>query len=322
MNIVNCTPMRIAMNYVNRNKIILLIITLITLISITSISAYLSLLTKNEQTMVGGFDGERAYRDVVSQMEFGPRTTGSTAHAQTVEYISHQLTAAGWTVHQQDVIVSGKEIKNLIATRRNRPIKDKADWIILGAHYDSRLMADRDPDEMRRSQPVPSANDGASGVAVLLELARVLPEDMDENVWLAFFDAEDNANISNWKGIMGSQAFVDSLIAEPDAVVIVDMIGDEDLNIFIERNSDISLVTSIWGIAASLGYSKYFIPLPKHGITDDHTPFLNEGISAVDIIDFDYAYWHSTQDTLDKVSAKSLQIVGEVVYTWITTRGQ
>ena len=314
--------MRIAISYINHNKIILLIITLIILIPITSIAAYLGLLTINEQTMVGGFDGERAYRDVVSQMEFGPRTPGSTAHAQTVEYISQQLTAAGWTVHQQDVIVTGKEIKNIIATRGNQPVMGNTDWIILGAHYDSRLMADRDPDEMRRAQPVPSANDGASGVAVLLELARVLPEDMDKNVWLAFFDAEDNANISDWRGIMGSQAFVDSLIAEPDAVVIVDMIGDEDLNIFIERNSDISLVTSIWGTAASLGYSKYFIPLPKHGISDDHTPFLNEGISAVDIIDFDYAYWHSTQDTLDKVSAKSLQIVGEVVYTWITTRGQ
>ncbi|MCJ7657976.1 MAG: M28 family peptidase [Anaerolineales bacterium] len=255
-------------------------------------------------------------------MEFGPRTSGSSAHAQTVEYISKQLTAAGWTVHQQDVIVTGKEIKNIIATRGNQPVEDKTDWIIMGAHYDSRLMADRDPDEMKRTQPVPSANDGASGVAVLLELARVLPEDMDENVWLAFFDAEDNANISDWRGIMGSQAFVDSLIVVPDAVVIVDMIGDDDLNIFIEKNSDISLVTSIWGTAASLGYAKYFIPFPKYGITDDHTPFLNEGIPAVDIIDFDYAYWHSTQDTIDKVSAKSLQIVGEVMYTWITTRDQ
>jgi len=314
--------MRIATNYIKHNKIQLIIISIIILIPIISLSAYLGLQTRNSLLKEGGFDGERAFLDVLNQMEFGPRTSGSNAHAQTVEYISKQLTAAGWTVHQQDVIVTGKEIKNIIATRGNQPVEDKTDWIIMGAHYDSRLLADRDPDELKRTQPVPGANDGASGVAVLLELARVLPEDMDENVWLVFFDAEDNANISDWRGIMGSQAFVDSLIVVPDAVVIVDMIGDDDLNIFIEKNSDISLVSSIWGTAASLGYANYFILFPKHGITDDHTPFLNAGIPAVDIIDFDYAYWHSSQDTIDKVSANSLQIVGDVMYTWITTRDQ
>lgn len=312
--------MRIAIIDTTSNKKIILFLSLIILIPITALFTYLSLQTRDNPNKREGFDGERAYLDVVLQMDLGPRTPGSTAHEQTVEYITHQLTTNGWAVQQQEVVVDGKALKNIVASRGDKQVDELAEWIILGAHYDSRLLADRDPDEMKRAQPVPGANDGASGVAVLLELARVLPEDMDDNVWLVFFDAEDNANISDWSGIMGSQAFVNSLDDVPDAVVIVDMIGDADLNIFVERNSDITLVTSIWGTAASLGYSQYFIPLPKYGITDDHTPFLNEGIPAVDIIDFDYTYWHTTQDTIDKVSAKSLQIVGEVVFTWITTR--
>ena len=312
--------MRIATDYINPNKKTILILSLIILIPIIALLTYLGLQTRNNLEKKEEFDGERAYLDVVIQMDLGPRTPGSTAHEQTVEYILQQLTTTGWTVQQQEVMVDGKALKNIVASRGDKQVDEQADWIILGAHYDSRLLADRDPDEMKRVQPVPGANDGASGVAVLLELARVLPENMDDNVWLVFFDAEDNANISDWSGIMGSQAFVNSLDAVPDAVVIVDMIGDADLNIFVERNSDIALVTSIWGTAASLGYTQYFIPLPKHRITDDHTPFLNEGIPAVDIIDFDYTYWHTTQDTIDKVSAKSLQIVGDVIFTWITTR--
>ena len=311
--------MRIAITPIKLFNYIIFTITIILLLLISSILVNSKYLDINKPQEEGGFNGERAYLDVVAQMEFGPRTPGSIAHDQTIDYISQQLTNAGWLVQQQEMLFKGKQIKNILATRGSQQSEEKAEWIIIGAHYDSRLKADRDTEKMKRSEPVPGANDGASGVAVLLELARVLPEDMDVNVWLVFFDAEDNANISTWEGILGSRAFVNSLIELPDAVVILDMIGDADLNIFIEKNSDITLVSSIWGTAASLGYTNIFIPFPKHGIIDDHTPFLNEGIPAVDIIDFDYAFWHSTQDTIDKITSDSLQIVGEVVYTWITT---
>jgi Zn-dependent M28 family amino/carboxypeptidase len=312
--------MRIANITKNTLKPIVLIIASILLIFIISILIYSKYQITNNTQKWGGFNGERAFLDVIKQMEFGARIPGSTAHDQTTDYISQQLNKAGWLVQRQEEIYRGKQVINIIATRGNHQTEEKAEWIIIGAHYDSRIKADRDPDIHKRSEPVPGANDGASGVGVLLELARVLPEDLDKNIWLVFFDAEDNANITTWEGIMGSREFVKSLIELPDAVVILDMIGDADLNIFIERNSDFSLVTSIWRTAASLGYSNYFIPLPKHSIIDDHTPFLNEGIPAVDIIDFDYPYWHTTQDTIDKITPKSLQIVGEVVYTWITTR--
>jgi Zn-dependent M28 family amino/carboxypeptidase len=119
---------------------------------------------------------------------------------------------------------------------------------------------------------------------------------------------------------MGSRAFVSTLTERPQSVVIVDMVGDSDLNLFIERNSDAALTSEIWTQAASLGYGKYFIASPKYAMIDDHTPFLDAGIPAVDIIDFDYPYWHTSADTADKVSAHSLQAVGETLWAWIESQ--
>jgi Zn-dependent M28 family amino/carboxypeptidase len=116
---------------------------------------------------------------------------------------------------------------------------------------------------------------------------------------------------------MGSRAYVENLTQPPEAVVILDMIGDADLNIYQERNSDPELVQEIWAQAAALGHDQVFLPQKKYAILDDHTPFLEEGIAAVDIIDFDYPYWHTTSDTLEKVSPASLQVVGEVVTAWL-----
>ena len=133
-----------------------------------------------------------------------------------------------------------------------------------------------------------------------------------------FFDAEDNGDVPSWDWILGSQAFVEQLEGEPDAVVILDMIGDTDLNIYLEQNSSSTLSAEIWAQAAALGHADHFIPVPKYRILDDHIPFLNAGIRAVDIIDFDYPYWHTTEDTADKVSAESLQVVGETILAWLS----
>ena len=119
---------------------------------------------------------------------------------------------------------------------------------------------------------------------------------------------------------MGSRAFVDALDTRPEAVVIVDMIGDASQDIYIERNSDPALVDEIWGIAGELGYSDRIIPTPRHSMLDDHTPFLEAGIPAVDMIDFDYAYWHTTDDTPDKISAESLEAVGATLQEWLLRR--
>ena len=261
------------------------------------------------------FDGDQAFEHVVTQMEFGERTPGSLGHDQTVEWMVDELTSSNWDVSVQELPYGEYVIRNVIANRGSgKP------WIILGAHYDTRFFADQDSDPEMQLRPVPGANDGASGVAVLLELARVLPIDLPGDIWLVFFDAEDNGDISGWDWILGSQAFVDVLEGEPDAVVVIDMIGDKDLEIYWEKNSDFELTSEIWQVASDLGYDEYFISQPGYRIIDDHMPFLRVGIPAVDIIDFDYPAWHTVDDTIDKVSARSLEVVGKVLYHWLLTR--
>lgn len=257
------------------------------------------------------FDGQRAYADVQTQVAFGARVPGSEGHAQVVEWIGQELVKAGWQVEVQESEALGHPVKNIVAKRSAEPPQ-----IIIGAHYDSRMFADNDPDAAQHTSFVPGANDGASGVAVLLELARSLPKETVP-VWLVFFDAEDNGRIEGWDWILGSREFVKNNPVQPRAVLIVDMIGDADLNIYKERNSNPDLTDEIWEVAKGLGHESKFIPEYKYSMLDDHTPFLEAGLPAVDIIDFDYPYWHTVQDTPDKVSAESLQAVGETLRAWI-----
>jgi len=261
------------------------------------------------------FSGERAFQDIEFQVSLGPRIPGTQAHNQVVDWITSELTQSGWEVEIQQDEILGQRVNNIVGKRGGEYVIGEP-WIIVGAHYDSRIYADQDPDPEMRMQAVPGANDGASGVAVLLELARTIPKDSGQDIWLVFFDAEDNGNIAGWDWILGSRAFVQSLNSKPDAVIIVDMIGDADLNIYMEQGSDPEISTEIWEIAKQLGYSQ-FIPTSKYHILDDHVPFLEAGIRAVDIIDFDYPYWHTTDDTTDKVNANSLEAVGETLRVWL-----
>lgn len=258
------------------------------------------------------FDGDRAYADVQTQVAFGARTPGSDAHAKVLEWMRTELESAGWQVEIQQAQAMGHPIQNLIAQRTDQPPQ-----IILGAHYDSRIYANLDPDPNKWTQPVPGANDGASGVAVLLELARTLPKNTVP-VSLVFFDAEDNGDIPSWDWLLGSKAYVAKMTAKPKAMILLDMVGDADLSLPMEGNSDPALRKSIWDTAAKLGYENIFIPEPKYFIEDDHTPFVRAGIPAVDVIDIEYRYWHTTADTPEHVSAQSLQIVGDVLWTWVT----
>ena len=263
------------------------------------------------QTASTKFDAERAYADVKTQVSFGPRIPGTPAHARTVDWIRTQLEAAGWHVEIQQSTSMGHPIQNILAYR-----VDVTPQVLLGAHYDSRIYASRDPDTARRTQPVPGADDGASGVAVLLELARTLPSN-SVPVSLAFFDAEDNGEIPGWDWLLGSKAFVAGMQRRPDHMILLDMVGGPDLSIPMEGFSDPALRASIWDTAARLGYGSIFKPQVKYNIEDDHLPFLNAGIPAVDIIDLDYAYWHTISDTPEHVAPRSLQVVGDVVSAWI-----
>jgi hypothetical protein len=261
------------------------------------------------------FDGQRALSDVQMQVSFGPRIPDTDGHAKVREWMQAELESAGWTVEVQQAELMDHPIFNIIARRG-----DDTPRFILGAHYDSRMRADHDPDPTKWTQPVPGADDGASGVAVLLELARTLPKD-SVPVWLVFFDAEDNGQIEGWDWILGSRALAESLQFKPEAVVVLDMVGDANLNIYFERNSDKTVRDEIWHAAAQAGHQDVFIAEEKYSMLDDHTPFLQAGIPAVDIIDFDYPYWHTTQDTPDKIAAASLQAVGETLLKWIGSKG-
>lgn len=258
------------------------------------------------------FDGEAAYRHVPAQLEMGPRDTGSEGNRQLGDYILAELERHGWQTEEQPFTYRGVSGRNLIGKAGEGPIA------LIGAHYDTRRQADRDPDPARRQDPVPGGNDGASGVAVLLELARVLDRSrLSHQVWLVFFDAEDNGGLDGWDFIAGSTYMAANLIEVPEFVIIVDMIGDADQQLYKERNSTAELQDRIWDLAGDMGYGDYFIPQYKWSILDDHTPFLMRGIPAVDIIDFDYPYWHTVEDTADKVAPASLERVGRVVQAFL-----
>ncbi|HSH77907.1 MAG TPA: M28 family peptidase [Herpetosiphonaceae bacterium] len=257
------------------------------------------------------FDAARAFGDVQAQMQWVPRSPGTDGWRQTGDYIVNQLKASGWTVEEQRFPYKDVEARNIVGRRGSGPV------LIFGAHYDTRRVADSDPDPAKRTLPVPGANDGASGVAVLLELARVLqPETLGREIQLAFFDVEDNGWLDGWEWAAGSRYMAEHLTVQPEAVVIVDMVGDADLQLYYETNSTQTLRESIWATGAALGF-RQFIPELRHTMIDDHTAFLEQNIPAVDIIDFDYPSWHTVEDDLDKVSAESLGAVGQTLEVWL-----
>lgn len=265
------------------------------------------------------FDGEAALAHMAAQMAIGPRWPGSAGHLQVGDYIVDELETAGWQVEEQYFDYLSVLGRNIIgkANAGAGPV------IILGAHYDTRRVADQTPGAVEEQTPVPGAVDGASGVAVLLELARSLDlAQIPHEIWLAFFDLEDNGSggLPGWDWIVGSTHMADTLTITPEAVVVVDMIGDAEQQLFYDGNSDPTLRETLWQIAAGLGYGEFFIPEVKYTMIDDHLPFAQNGITAVDIIDFDYPYWHTVEDTLDKASADSLTRVGRTVETWLETK--
>lgn len=262
------------------------------------------------------FDGDSAYDYLLAQMEFGPRWPGSPGHEAVGDYIVEQLAALEWEVEEQTFPYQDITGRNIIG----RANVGAGPVIILGAHYDTRATADETPGS---DAPVPGAVDGASGVAVLLELADTLDlEQIEREIWLAFFDVEDNGNngLPGYDWIIGSTYMAENLTTLPEAMVLVDMIGDADQQLYYEGNSDPDLQAHLWEIAADLGYEDYFIQENRYTMIDDHLPFARRGIPAVDIIDFDYPYWHTVEDTADKASPDSLLRVGRTLEVWLESR--
>lgn len=265
---------------------------------------------------VAAFDGQRAYRDLVRQCEFGPRVPGTGAHERCAEWLVGQLrqSADSVTTQKFNVKVGGRTLRltNIIATFNP---KGKG-HVLLCAHWDTRPRAERDPHSAKRGRPIMGANDGASGVAVLLEAARVLKvHPPGRKVTIVLFDGEDwGTDLSTM--LLGSRHFAQHYRGErPEFAILLDMVGDKDLCIPQEAQSvhrAPEVVERVWAAAARV-CSTAFVREVGPSIMDDHIPLLNRGIPCIDVIDFDYPYWHTTADTPDKCSADSLAQVARAI---------
>jgi len=265
------------------------------------------------------FDGERAYQYLCDQVKFGPRVPGSAAWRQCRGYYVNHFASLGLAVDSQVFSFrdpySGDSIPlvNLIVSCPGVSESDEA--IVLMAHYDCRPRTDFASDTSLLDQPIDGANDGASGVGVLMELARLMaasPPAVD--VDLVLVDGEDWGRPRDLDYYMlGSREFARRGIRGKYSFgIVIDMIGDADQQIYREGYSDRfapELNNMIWGMAAELGIST-FIDSVKYHIHDDHLSLNTGGVPAVDLIDFDYPYWHTEFDTVDKCSPESLGNVG------------
>ena len=257
------------------------------------------------------FDSSRAYEHLRQIVSFGPRPAGSPAIEQTREYIVGQLKSIGIPVERQSFVaktpIGEIPMVNLIATIPGT----RQERIAITGHYDTKLF---------REFRFVGANDGGSSTAFLIEIARVLKARQNAfTIELIFFDGEE-ATLRDW-GVTdhtyGSQYYVDNgrkggTLSTLKAMVLVDMIAERSQRFLRETNSTEWLTDIIWLTARKLGHGSVFVNASAP-IEDDHIPFLKAGVPAADIIDLDYAAWHTAADTLDQTSARSLQIVGDVV---------
>jgi glutaminyl-peptide cyclotransferase len=276
------------------------------------------------------FDGATALGYVKTQLDFGPRIPNSIGAQRTGDWIVAQMRTRADTVIEQrwdHVTVKGDtlHLRNILA--RIHP--DAAQRVLYVTHWDTRPVSDLARDPAQRTLPMPGANDGASGVALFIGIGDALKKTpATVGVDLLFVDGEDYGDFGTMKDVLiGSTYFAahqPSTAYRPLYGVLWDMIGDKNLDIYQEPNSlqrAPEVVSLVWNEAQSLGYQRYFINSPSNqGVTDDHVPLLDAGIHAIDVIDFDYPPHHTPEDTFDKVSAKSLQIVGDVATALLTSK--
>jgi hypothetical protein len=275
------------------------------------------------------FDGERAMSYVQTQVDFGPRIPGSAGWKATGDWIVAQMRARADTVVVQEWTHTTRDGKALpmrnILARFNPKSTERVLYL---THWDTRPVADADPLPANRTKPVTGANDGASGPALFISLGDALKKTPPSvGVDLLFVDGEDYGSFDAGKDqdvLIGSRYFAEHLPApdyRPIFGVLWDMIADRDLQIYQEGNSIAAapeVVQRVWDTARRYGHADVFIPQPKWTVTDDHIPLIKAGLRVIDVIDLDYKgpngvdYHHTTQDTPDKVSAKSLKAVGDV----------
>lgn len=256
------------------------------------------------------FNSNKAWEHVRQQIAIGPRPSGSPANAKTRQYITAQLAALGIKTVEQPfegaTPIGPIKMVNLVATIPGK----SPDRIILASHFDTKLF---------RDIRFVGASDGASSTAALIELGRAIKArgQLPFTIELLFLDGEEA--VLEWAGTdntYGSRHYVEAArksgtLKSIRAFILLDMIGDRSLTIRRESNSTRWLTDIVWGTAKKLGHGAFMDD--ETTVEDDHIPFVRAGVPSLDIIDLDYAAWHTAQDTLDAISARSIQVVGEVV---------
>jgi len=288
------------------------------ILSFCVLSAY-SQPPESATTPPPSFNASRAFSYLEKQVTFGPRVPGTPAHQQCRDWLIAELQKSAHSVARQDFIFrpsSEETIKMTNIVAQFNP--DAKKQVFLCAHWDTRPTADQENDPEKRTLPIPGANDGASGVAVLLELAKLFaakPLPPNVGVQIALFDGEDYGP-NDRRMYLGAKAYARRpLLPRPDYAILIDMIGDKELSISREGYSQAmapEINNKIWKAASELGI-KQFVEEPGIEITDDHLPLQQAGWKAVDLIDFDYPYWHTLADIPDKCSPNSLKVVGDVL---------
>jgi Zn-dependent M28 family amino/carboxypeptidase len=256
------------------------------------------------------FSGAAALEQTRKVVSFGPRPPGSAASRKVQAYVHEQLKSLGAQIQsysfQTETPLGPKQMTNLIALFPGASRRA----VVFSGHYDTKHLPD-----IR----FVGANDGGSSTGFLLEMARVVSKmTRPKDVYLVWFDGEES--FGEWTdedSLYGSRHVAekwaaDGTLSKIDALINVDMIGDRQLNVLQDQGSSGALRRLIWDTARSLGYSQYFTSAFT-AIGDDHVPFIKKGVNAVDVIDLDYPPWHTAEDTMDKLSANSFQIVGDVL---------
>lgn len=290
---------------------------------------------KQSETLISApFDADSAYRYIVEQVAFGPRVPGTQEHTRCADWIASKLRLWGYSVVEQrfpgkDYFGKALQGRNIIAYLEPRPERR----VLLMAHWDTRAVADYDHDPSKRGTPILGADDGGSGVAVLLELARQnallnKPLGLD----FIFFDLEDGGNSAdNDSWCLGSQYWSKNPHLpdyRAEYGLLLDMVGSKNAKFHWEGYSKAyaaPVMYKVWDVARSLGWSKYFISSDGGDMIDDHVPVIkHRGVPAVDIINYDQRnpkgfgnHWHTHGDNLNIIDKQTLRAVGETVATML-----
>jgi len=273
------------------------------------------------------FSQDRSWNDLITQVNFGPRKPGTPEHLKCRDYISDELKKTCDNVHFQEFTHKWSSTGQIVTMWNiigEQNWKDATTRVALFAHWDCRPAAELDNDEANRTKPIPGANDGASGVAVLLELARVLKNRLPAGVGVQYVMTDGQALGPGLNEMfLGADVFANDLHNHPklNYGILLDMVGKKDLKVSMELTSLKYAKTLLYGLykhAFQIGLGHVFPMEFGQELRDDHLQLNLAGLRTIDLIDFHYfPYWHTTQDTPDKCSADSLGKVGKLLQTWL-----